>query len=237
MISRLVAEIVVWAREHGAEAFAIEDLDIRGSRSFGRKANRVIYAFVRRKFVQNLLTRCWKEGCPVGTVNPAYTSKIGDAKYREIYGLSVHEAAALCIGRRYFGHGERLEEPVTMIVGRRKPRERVSVRYVWPSIYSYQHHADSRMEPPGRKGGAGERRSAGNEAVFTGRLTSEMTPLSESDEGVRKGGECGESPQATGDGVEPAPSQDGGKVAAGSSMRDDRQKTNPKKRLSAPHRG
>jgi len=37
------------------------------------------------------------------------------------------------------------------------------------------------------------------------------------DEGVRKGGECGESPQATGNGVKPALSGDeldGGKVVA-----------------------
>jgi IS605 OrfB family transposase len=220
VIGELVAKILAWGRDHGAEAFAIENLAIRGSRSFGRRANRVIYSFVRKKFAENLMMRCWKQGFPVDMVNPAYTSKIGGAKYREMYGLSVHEAAAFCIGRKSLGYGERLEEPMEITVSgksNKRPSERVPVRYVWGSIYSYHHPVDLRMEPPGRKGSAGERRGGGNEAVFTGRPASERTPLSESDEGVRKGRGCGGSPQATGDGVKPAPSDtDGGKVAAAS---------------------
>jgi hypothetical protein len=62
IIGESVTKTVAWAREHGAETFVIEDLKIKGSRSFGRRGNRVIYAFVRRKFAENLVTRCWKEG-------------------------------------------------------------------------------------------------------------------------------------------------------------------------------
>lgn len=214
IIGQLVAKIVAWARENGAEAFAIENLHIKGSRSFGRRANRVVYAFVRKKFSENLMTRCWKEGFPVGMVNPAYTSKIGDAKYKEMYGLSVHEAAAFCIGRRFFGHGEKLEEPIPMTAKDGKSRRKVPVCYVWASVYGYQYSADPRMEPPGRKGSAGEKRGGGNEAVFTGRPAFERTPPTERSEEARKGGECGENPQATGNGVKPAPSEDGEKVAA-----------------------
>ncbi len=219
IIGETITSITAWAEKHGAEAFAIEALNMRGSRSFGRRGNRVIYSFVRKKFSKNPVTRCWKEGYLVGRVNPAYTSKVGDAKYMETYGLSIHEAAAFCIGRRFFGHGERLEEPISITVKDGKSRRKVRVCYMWASVYGYQHPADTRMEPPGRKGSAGEKRGVGNEAVFTGRPASEMTPLSENDEGVRKGGECGGSPQATGDGVEPAPPSGGGKVAA-ASLRD-----------------
>jgi IS605 OrfB family transposase len=98
------------------EMFVIEDLKIKGSRSFGRRGNRVIYAFIRKKFVENLVIRCWKEGYPVDKVNSAYTSKIGDAKYKKMYDLSIHEAAAFCIGRKFFGYGEWLEEPISMNV-------------------------------------------------------------------------------------------------------------------------
>jgi hypothetical protein len=62
IIGESVTKIVAWAREHGAETFVFEDLEIKGSRSFGRRGNRVVYAFVRRKFVENLVMRCWKEG-------------------------------------------------------------------------------------------------------------------------------------------------------------------------------
>jgi IS605 OrfB family transposase len=216
IIGETIAGIVAWAEKHNADAFAIEDLDIRGSRSFGRRTNRVVYAFVRRKFAENLMTKCWKTGCPIGTVNPAYTSKIGDAKYKQMFGLSVHEAAAFCIGRRFFGHGEWLEKPIAITVKDGKSRRKTAARYVWASVYGYQHSADQRMEPPGRKGSAGEKRGGGNEAVFTGRPASELTPLSESDEGVRKGGGCGGSPQVTGNGVKPASSQGDGKVTAAS---------------------
>jgi hypothetical protein len=217
-IGGLVSDIVAWARKHDADAFAIEDLDIKSGKNFGRRGNRVIYSFVRKKFARNLATRCWKEGYPIdAAINPAYTSKIGDVKYRKMFGLSIHEAAAFCIGRRFFGHGEWLRKPIAVVTtGRKKkPRERVPVRYVWGSVYGYHRHpVDRRMEPPGRKGSVGEKQGGGNEAVFTGRPASERSPPSMSDEGVRKGGECGESPQATGDGVEPASSEDDGKVTA-----------------------
>ncbi len=229
-IGGLVSDIVVWARKHNAAAFAIENLNIRSSRNFGRKGNRVVYAFVRKKFAENLITRCWKEGYSIVTVNPAYTSKIGDVKYKELFGLSIHEAAAFCIGRRFFGHGEwLLEKPMAVMIGRKKLRERVPVRYVWASVYSYhQHPVDQRMEPPGRKGSVGEKQdSGGNEAVFTGRPASERSPPSVSGEGVRKGGECGGSPQATGNGVKPASSRDDGKVTATSLIHNDMQETNP----------
>ncbi len=214
IIGEFVAKIVAWAREQGAKVFAIEGLNIRGKRNFGRKENRVIYAFVRKKFSENLMMKCWKEEYPVVTVNPAYTSKVGDLKYRDALGLSIHEAAAFCIGRKFFGHGERLEKPISMTVKDGKPRRKVPVRYVWASVYGYHCPADPRMEPPGRKGSVGEKRGDGNEAVFTGRLAFERTPLTERSEEARKGEECGGSPQTTGNGVKPAPSADGGKVTA-----------------------
>ena len=153
-------------------------------------------------------------------MNPAYTSRVGDIKYRERYGLSIHEAAALCIGRRFYGYGERLEQPMTVTLRSGRERKRASVRYVWASIYGYHHPSDPYREPPRRKGSREEKMDGGNEAVFTGRPASVRTPPSISDEGVRKGGECGENPQATGYGGKPAlPSNDGGGKVTASSER------------------
>ena len=42
----------------------------------------------------------------VNEVNPAYTSIIGRVKFAKRYGLTVHQAAALCIARRLHGFSE-----------------------------------------------------------------------------------------------------------------------------------
>ena len=215
IIGGIISDLLSYARRKGAGAIVVENLSITGSKSFGRKVNRVVYAFVRKKFLQNLLSGSWKEQIPVFTVGPAYTSKLGGAKYKHKFGLSIHEAAALCIGRRFYGHGERLDEPMTITVESRGEKVRPRVKYLWPSIYSHQCPSDPYMEPPGRKGSRETKAGDGDVAVFTGRPSSRMTPLTRWDEGVRKGGECGGSPQTTGHGGTPAPSScGGGKVIA-----------------------
>ncbi len=218
IIGELVSKIVEYARANGAGAIIIEDLHITSHRDFGRRGNRVIYAFVRKKFLTNLLVRCWKEGVPVFSVNPAYTSKIG-YKYRERYGLSIHEAAALCVGRRFYRLGEKFKEPlaITVLSGRSKQKERMPVRRVWASIYGYHHPSDPYMEPPGWKGSGGATMDGGNGAVFTGRPAGrDAAPKEKFDEGERKGGECRANRQVTGNGGKPAPSRDGGKATAAS---------------------
>ena len=135
---KLVLSIIIWAHEHGAYDFVIKDLDIKNTREIGPKVNRLICNFVRKQFVERLMIRCWNEGnlmfvggepkeSLVRIANPAYTSKIGDSKYKNRPGLSIHEAAAFCIGRRFCGFGEMLEEPITITMkrsGNSEPRER-----------------------------------------------------------------------------------------------------------------
>ena len=54
-------------------------------------------------------------GVAVEEVTPAYTSIIGRVKFAQRYGYSVHESAALCIGRRYLGFSERLPRHKALI--------------------------------------------------------------------------------------------------------------------------
>jgi IS605 OrfB family transposase len=215
IIGETVGRIMEWALGHGAETFVAERLDIKNDKSFNRRANRIIRAFVRRKFSETLSMQCWKHNTPMAEVNPAYTSKIGKAKYLKRLGLSIHEAAALCIGRRFYGYGERLEEPMTITVKNDERKGKVPVMYVWASIYGHGSSADPSMEPPRRKGSLEWKPAGPDGAVFTGRPATERSPLSlRGCELVRKGGECGESPQATGNGVKPAPPKGGGEAAA-----------------------
>jgi len=215
-VGKLVAEIMVWASGLGAEAFAIEKLDMRNRRDFGHRANRVIYAFVRKKFAETLTMQCWKKQLPVITVNPAYTSKIGNLKYRKQYGLSIHEAAAFCIGRRAYGHSEKLEDPIEITVKNEGVKHKVSVLYVWASIYGHGFSVDPRMEPPCRKGSMETKLNSQDTAVFTGHPASALTPLSLCGcDWVRKGREPSENLEATGNGVKPAlPTYGGGDASA-----------------------
>ena len=58
--------------------------------------------------IRGIKSRSSKQGVQVISVNPAYTSLIGRVKFSARYGLSIHQAAALCIGRRFLGGSESL---------------------------------------------------------------------------------------------------------------------------------
>ena len=48
------------------------------------------------------------EGVEIVAVNPAHSSVVGRVKFMERYGLTVHQAAALVLARRYLGCSERI---------------------------------------------------------------------------------------------------------------------------------
>ena len=60
------------------------------------------------KFRDLLIQSLKKEGIEIKKVNPAYTSFVGRNKYMKQYGISVHSAAAIIIGRRFLGMNEEL---------------------------------------------------------------------------------------------------------------------------------
>jgi hypothetical protein len=66
--------------------------------------------FKKKKLTETILRRGMRLGFRIKKVNPAYTSVIGRFKYMKKYGLSVHESAALVIGRRGLGYHERLSK-------------------------------------------------------------------------------------------------------------------------------
>ena len=53
-------------------------------------------------------SRGYRQGVEVHQVNPAYSSVIGRVKFMERYGLTVHQPAALVLGRRWLGGSERI---------------------------------------------------------------------------------------------------------------------------------
>ena len=68
----------------------------------------MLSSFSYGKIKAYLLSRGHREGVEIHQVNPAFSSVIGQVKFMERYGLSVHQAAALVLARRLLGCSERI---------------------------------------------------------------------------------------------------------------------------------
>jgi IS605 OrfB family transposase len=112
LIGDALAELVQWsATSH--KHLVIEKLDFRNKKaelkeSKNPKYARMLSSFAYTSFMTSVKSRAWRLGVKVKEVNPAFTSVIGQVKFADRYGLSIHESAALCIARRFQGVSERL---------------------------------------------------------------------------------------------------------------------------------
>lgn len=69
---------------------------------------RMLSSFIYRKILSMIDSRAYRKGVEVFSVNPAFTSLLGRIKYAVRFGLTVHESAAFCIGRRGMGFSEKV---------------------------------------------------------------------------------------------------------------------------------
>ena len=101
--------------EKTKKPLVVENLDFQKKRAQLRehstKHNRMLSSFAYQSILTHLKARGASNGIEVYSVNPAFTSLIGRVKFAKRYGLSIHIAAALCIGRRYLGCSERMPQP------------------------------------------------------------------------------------------------------------------------------
>lgn len=88
----------------------LEDLDFGQTLEKGHHPtfNRLASGFNHGQVIRMIERRARRDGVAVIPVDPAFTSVIGGFKYQESLGLSVHQAAALTIGRRALGIRERI---------------------------------------------------------------------------------------------------------------------------------
>ena len=111
IIGDAVARVVAYARETG-KPIVIERLDFRQKKAAlegeARRYRRMLSSFSYGKVKACFLSRGHREGVEVQQVNPAFSSVIGRVKFMERYGLSVHQAAALVLARRWLGCSERI---------------------------------------------------------------------------------------------------------------------------------
>ena len=94
------------------KSLVLERLDFQSKKTALEKEHkrhaRMLSALAYCQIQTVIRARAFDAGIEVFEVNPAYTSVIGAYKFKDRYGISRHNAAALVIGRRSLGFGETL---------------------------------------------------------------------------------------------------------------------------------
>jgi IS605 OrfB family transposase len=106
-IALLVKQVVDYSQKTG-KGIVFENLNFNKTFDSNHKSNRMKSNFVYRKFLNLLERKCIEFGVRYRIVNPAFTSVIGKLKYKNIFQISTHEAAAFVIARRGLGYNEKL---------------------------------------------------------------------------------------------------------------------------------
>jgi IS605 OrfB family transposase len=119
IIGDATASAIAYA-EKNHKPFIFEDLDFQKKKTELKEKNqashaRMLSSFAYRSLITHLSSRAVKKGVLVEQVNPAYTSLIGRIKFSRRYGLSIHQAAALTIGRRYLRCSEKMPSSLSKI--------------------------------------------------------------------------------------------------------------------------
>lgn len=111
IVKHAVLRVVALAKGMGIP-IACEKLDFSAKKAAleeekSTKRARMLSSFAYGAILGGLKTCAIRHGVVVKAVNPAYTSLIGRMKFARRYGLSVHAAAALAVGRRAMDLSER----------------------------------------------------------------------------------------------------------------------------------
>jgi IS605 OrfB family transposase len=99
-IKQIAIKAVAIAR--GAnKPLVLEQLTFKNGKK-SKKFNRMAHNFIYRRLINAVKVRAYKEGVEIIEVPAAYTSIVGKLKYMDMYSLSVHNSAAMVIGRLGF---------------------------------------------------------------------------------------------------------------------------------------
>jgi IS605 OrfB family transposase len=103
-ISLAVKELMLYAQSKN-KTIVIEELDFSKKKKelksgVNKKRNKQLSSFAYGKIIGLIKARSEDYKIEVREVNPAYTSKIGGIKYSPVNKISIHHAAAMCIGRK-----------------------------------------------------------------------------------------------------------------------------------------
>jgi IS605 OrfB family transposase len=120
-IRHATTRLLHWARQVGAMAIGIENLDFADGKTrekHGRRKafRRLISRFPTTKLRSRLVSMAAEQGLAIVAVDPAYTSRWGAEHWQKPtttarHKTTRHEAASLVVGRRALGHPARRRTP------------------------------------------------------------------------------------------------------------------------------
>ena len=182
-----VTTLIATAKEHGARAVVIEDLDFAAARAEGRERHgsrpsrgrrgrafrRLVSGLPASKFRDRLAQMAANAGLPVIVVDPAYTSRWGAehwlAPLREHHPKTTgHHAAALVTGRRGLGHRARRRAAGNRTAPEEAARPAPARPRTSPAARSAQRKPAAPRDPrqpPGAKTGRPHRTTASDQAA------------------------------------------------------------------------
>ncbi len=115
-LSKVVLDIARRAKENN-KSISIEKLNLSECKvSDKKKRNRKVSLVAYALFKQKIEVRCCKDSIKLDIVNPAYSSVIGRHKYSKMYGISIHNSAALVIARRANKYKEKIPSQTCSIL-------------------------------------------------------------------------------------------------------------------------
>lgn len=111
-IGRVMSEVGAYV-ESKNKVLIMEKIDTSKSRHGMRYGNSVrnqrAGVFAYNKMTGCLYNQAYKRSFDIIQINPAYTSQMGKFLYMKQYGLSIHQAAAYCIGLKGLNQIDRLK--------------------------------------------------------------------------------------------------------------------------------
>ena len=112
LIGDACAQVVALA-EQTLKPLILEDLNFQKKKqslreTYSPSESRTLSSFSYKAIITHVKSRAFHKEIEVEQVNPAFTSLMGRVKFARRYGLSIHHAAALCIGRRFLNRSEKI---------------------------------------------------------------------------------------------------------------------------------
>ena len=101
LLEKITIECVNFCKQNNKPLVREDIKKIKFKHTKDSKTNKILTQFAYNKMINIIDRSFYKNEIEVFKINPSYTSQQGKLKYMQRLGLSIHESAAMCIGRKF----------------------------------------------------------------------------------------------------------------------------------------